>query len=616
MCARRRWVLVPEKLSPDGLALLRTTLDVDERRGLSAAELRGLIPDYEALLVRSETKVTSELLAAGKRLKVVARAGVGVDNVDVPAATKHGVIVVNSPVGNIGAAAEHTIALLMALARNVPDACLSLKAGKWERSRLVGIEVQKKTLGIIGLGKVGLTVARLAKGLGMTVIAYDPYASPSLAESQSIVLYDTLPLLLPLCDFVTIHTPLLASTRGMLSATELTLMKPGSRVLNVARGGTVDEAALLEALESGHIAGAALDVFTSEPPPFESTVVDRLIAHPRVVATPHLGASTVEAQENVSIDVCEQVLQILAGALPRSAVNAPIILPEEYRKLQPFVELVEKMGSLYTQHYSQSQLTGPRRRTVRNTFTLTYEGVLTSLSTTKPLFAALVKGLLAPISNNDGDGSINVNIVNAELIARERGIVISEQSARDVTSDYSSLVTLTAHPSPATPSAERRTNPFVETKTTTSAGIDEDAHIITGHISSNVPFISRLSHFSTSFVPSGHLLICRNYDSPGRIGLVGSLLGTEGVNINFMSVAAREQTAAPDADSRWAIDPAAENGGPGPEIEATIPSANGNGLVNESEALMILGVDRAVHAELQKQLMASGGVLSVSAVEL
>ena len=343
-------VLVPEKLSPDGLALLRTTLEVDERKGLSPAELIDIIPNCEALLVRSETKVTAELLAAAKRLKVVARAGVGVDNVDIPAATKLGIVVVNSPAGNIGAAAEHTIALMMALARNIPDACSSLKAGKWERSRLVGIEVQKKVLGIIGLGKVGLTVARLAKGLGMTVIAYDPYASPALAESHAIDLYDTLPSILPLCDFVTIHTPLLASTRGMISSIELSLMKPGSRILNVARGGTIDEDALLHSLETNHIFGAALDVFTSEPPPFDSTsTIDKLISHPRVISTPHLGASTVEAQENVSIDVCEQVLQILSGALPRSAVNAPIILPEEYKKLQPFVPLGRKDGqSLHT----------------------------------------------------------------------------------------------------------------------------------------------------------------------------------------------------------------------------------------------------------------------------
>ena len=611
-------VLAPEKLSPDGLALLRTTLEVDERKSLSAAELLEIIPNYEALLVRSETKVTAELLAAAKRLKVVARAGVGVDNVDIPAATKLGIVVVNSPSGNIGAAAEHTVALLMSLARNIPDACSSLKAGKWERSRLVGIEVQKKTLGILGLGKVGLTVARLAKGLGMTVLGYDPYASPAVAESHAIILYDTLPSILPLCDFVTIHTPLLASTRGMISSTELAQMKPDSRILNVARGGTIDEPSLLAALESGHIAGAALDVFTSEPPPFDdkTSVISQLISHPKVIATPHLGASTKEAQENVSIDVCEQVLQILSGALPRSAVNAPIILPEEYKQLQPFVHLVEKMGSLYTQHYSSRSA----NRRPRTQFTLTYEGQLTSLSTTKPLFAALVKGLLSPISDPTSS-SLSINIVNAELIARERGLLITEQSSRTISSDYSSLVTLIAHPPPSTPAVDRHPiNPFNSTPAATAPS-EEEEHIITGHITQSTPYISRLSHFSTSFIPSGHLLICRNYDSPGRIGRVGSLLGREGVNINFMAVAPKDKgeansstnaTEKEQAGSGKHLDGGFNNNTNTNGADATKPAPDDE----EQEALMILGVSRPVSSDVQRELLGEGGVVSVSAVTL
>ena len=288
--------------------------------------------------------------------------------VDVEAATKHGIIVVNSPSGNIGAAAEHTIALMLSMARNIPDGCASIKAGKWERSRLVGVEAKGKTLGIIGLGKVGLNVARMAHGLGMTLHGLDPYASPAIAAAAFVTLHTSLPSLLAVSDFLTIHTPLIASTRGMISSNELALMKKGSRILNVARGGMIDETALLAALESGHLAGAALDVFTSEPPASDSTAA-KLIAHPRVVATPHLGASTVEAQENVSIDVCSQTVAILAGELPRSAVNAPIILPEEYKKLQPFVQLVEKMGSLYTQHYGSLQAHGSG-----TSFDLIYEG--------------------------------------------------------------------------------------------------------------------------------------------------------------------------------------------------------------------------------------------------
>ncbi len=277
-------VLIPEKVSPDGLALLNESLEVHERQGLSADELHEIIGEYDALIVRSETKCTASLLAAGKKLRFVARAGVGVDNVDLDAATKLGIIVVNSPQGNINAAAEHTIALLMAVARNVGAASLSLKGGKWERSKLVGIEVKGKTLGILGLGKgtivlvfevaairadghlVGLTVARAAGGLGMRLSAFDPYANPALAASANVEILPTMDELFEQADFLTIHTPMIASTKGLIGSAELSKMKPTARVLNVARGGIVDESALLEALEAGTIAGAGIDVFTSEPP--------------------------------------------------------------------------------------------------------------------------------------------------------------------------------------------------------------------------------------------------------------------------------------------------------------------------------------------------------------
>ena len=585
-------VLSPEKLSADGLALLRASLDVDERQGLSPEQLLDIIPQYDALLVRSETKVTASLLGAAKRLKVVARAGVGVDNVDVPAATKLGIVVVNSPSGNIGAAAEHTVALLMAMARHIPDACASLKAGKWERSRLVGVELEGRTIGIIGLGKVGLLVARLARGLGMNVTALDPYASPAVAAAANVDLVTSLSELLPLSDFLTIHTPLIASTKGMISTTELSQMKPGSRILNVARGGTIDEVALLAALDSGHIAGAAIDVFTTEPPmrdPLSSAA--KLIAHPRCIATPHLGASTVEAQENVSIDVCEQVLQILAGDLPRSAVNAPLILPAEYKTLQPFVRLVEKMGSLYTQHFSS-----PKQAQPRNNFDLIYEGEVARMSNTKPLFAALIKGLTSSISD------ANVNIVNAELIANERGIFVNEQKSRDPpTHSYSSLVTLVARPPSRAPSSSRANTPssFFDASEVVAADGGRQ-HIISGHCSDNLPHISRVDRFSTSFVPDGTLLICHNYDSPGKIGVVGSILGREGVNINSMIV----------APASFAVQQ-----GPSPiksdgdiDVDSTPKST--------TEALMILGVDREVGIDVVKELVVGGGVLDVSSVTL
>ena len=572
-------ILCPEKLSPDGLVLLRETNDVDERKGLTVDQLIELIPAYDALLVRSETKVTAALLAAAKRLKVVARAGVGVDNVDVPAATKLGIVVVNSPSGNIQAAAEHTIALLFAMARNVPDACASTKGGKWERSRLVGVEIKGKTLGIIGLGKVGLIVARMARGLGMEVAAADPYASLAVAEAANVRLVASLADLLPMADFLTIHTPMLASTKGMLSHAEIAQMKKGTRVLNVARGGIIDEAALLAALDSGHLSGAAIDVFTSEPPTKDSeSVLGKLIAHPKCVCTPHLGASTVEAQENVSIDVCEQVLQILAGQLPRSAVNAPIILPADYMTLQPYVTLVEKMGSLYTQHF-----TSPKERPGRSSFDLIYEGEISTLSSTKPLFAALIKGLTSPISDAEG---FNVNIVNAEIVAKERGIFVNEQKSRDPSSQaYSSLITIIARPPSRAPSLDRLEQSSIMDRNASRA--ESRQHIISGYCSDRTPFISRIDRFSTSFKAEGTLLVCHNYDSPGKIGEVGKLLGKESVNINFMSVAPASYETH-DANV--------------PKIaEQTVRASTDVSKPKAStEALMILGVDREVDQHVVK----------------
>lgn len=411
----------------------------------------------------------------------------------------------------------------------------------------------------------------------MNVIAFDPYANQQLAAAASVTLMDSLDRLLPLADFFTIHTPLIAATKGMISAAELSTMKPTARVFNVARGGVYDEEALLEALNEGRIAGAGIDVFTSEPPAPDSSAA-KLVAHPKVVATPHLGASTVEAQENVSIDVCEQVLHILSGQLPRSAVNAPLILPDEYRTLQPFVTLVEKMGSLYTQHYSSRSR--HRAQDFRTTFDLTYEGALAALNTTKPLFAALVKGLLAPIT----EGSVNVNIVNAELVAKERGILINESRSREHPDEegYASILTLRARigrsssqpPTPGIPSAQ-------------GALISEQ--VIQGYVSHNTPYISRLDRFRANFVPEGNLLICRNFDSPGKIGVVGSKLGRAGVNINFMSVAPLEK---------------------GLELQGE-KAPNG-----DNEALMILGVDSPVGKEVIEELANEGGILEARVVTL
>ncbi|KAJ5759222.1 hypothetical protein N7520_006378 [Penicillium odoratum] len=525
-------VLVPEKLSPDGLALLRSSLEVDERKGLSAEQLLEIISNYEALLVRSETKVTAAVLQAAKRLK------------DAPASR-----VGNGSVEKVGVSALASVRTLY-----------------------------------LTFSAVGLTVARIAKGLGMTVHALDPYAPPAAAAAVSAILISSLPELLASADFLTIHTPLIASTRGMISDAELAQMKTGARILNVARGGTIDEAALLRALDSGHLAGAAIDVFTSEPPDSESTAA-KLIAHPRAIATPHLGASTVEAQENVSVDVCEQVLDILKGSLPRSAVNAPLILPEEYQKLQPFVYLVEKMGSLYTQHYASM----PGGSMARNTFDLIYRGEVASMNNTKPLFAALIKGLLQPITGAEG---FNVNIVNAELVARERGIFVSEQISRDPEDDssYSSLVTLVARP----PS---RTSSRAPSTTDSSAEAPQPhQRIISGTCSGGQPLITRLGRFEASFEAKGILLICENYDSPGKIGVVGSILGREGVNINSMTVSSVSSKLTST----------------GSNVELSAKDASS---VNK-EALMILGIDRVVQSHVTADLIKEGGVLSACAVTL
>ncbi|KAL1837463.1 hypothetical protein VTJ49DRAFT_3762 [Mycothermus thermophilus] len=561
-------ILVPEKLSPEGLSLLRSagfTVDAPTPRP-TPDELLRLIPTYHALIVRSETKVTAQVLsAAGPKLRVVARAGVGVDNIDVDAATKKGVVVVNSPSGNIVAAAEHTIALLLATARNVGRADAGMKEGKWERGKLVGVEVGGKTLGVVGFGKVGMKVARMAKGLGMNVVVFDPYASAEVARQAGVELRGELDAVVREVDFLTVHTPLLASTANLLGEKELKSMKPTARVLNVARGGVYNEEALLKALDEGWIAGAGLDVFTSEPP-VEGSVAARLAAHPKVVSTPHLGASTVEAQENVSMDVCKQVVTILSGGLPTAAVNAPLILPEEYRRLQPFVKLVERMGSLYTQHFAGERggMVGGRR------FELVYHGELAGVNNTRPLLAALVKGLVSSISDL---GGLDVNIVNATLVARERGIAIDEKHVRDgggaVVPTYASAVTL-------------------RSVSTDGSLEDEDGEqVIEGYVSGRAVYISKLGRFTANFQPQGTLLILHNYDEPGKIGNVGMVLGRHGVNISSMQVAPLHGGSV--------------NGG-GRSAESDDSSVADSESRAASEALMILGVKGDITQGLVEEL--------------
>ena len=489
-------VLVADPIAAEGMAYLRGFAQVDERHGMDAARLAEIVGAYDALVVRSETRVTAAVVAAGTKLRVIARAGVGVDNIDVEAASRQGVVVVNSPTGNIAAAAEHTVALLMALARHIPEASAALRTGKWERSRFVGTEIRGKTLGIVGLGKVGIEVARRAGegGLGMRLLAADPYASPDTARKLNAELV-ALDDLLPQADFVTVHTALTATTRGLIGADELARMKPTARIINCARGGVVEEAALLDALNAGRIAGAALDVFTKEPPA-EGTPARALIAHPCVVATPHLGASTEEAQVNVAVDVAEQIAEVLRGGAPRAAVNAPLILPETLRQLQPWMALIEKLGRLYTQLHP-----GPLRRAE-----LSISGEIAQYDT-RPLMAALIKGLLESVSE------AHVNLINAPILARDWGLEVVESRTTSA-EQYANLVTLRVSPD----------------------GPDAAPNLLAATITWGQERVVRVDQFATDFEPDGHILFARNVNRPGMIGRVGTILGDAGVNIGHMDV--------------------------------------------------------------------------------
>lgn len=498
-------VLVADPIAPEGLDILRGFGDVDVRTGLGADGLVAAIPDYDALVVRSETKVTADAINAAQRLRIIARAGVGVDNIDVEAATRRGVVVVNSPTGNIVAAAEHTVALLLAMARRIPAANEALRQGRWERSKFVGAEVRGKTLGIIGLGKVGSEVARRAgeSGLGMRLIAHDPYANPDNARKLNAEL-TSLDELLAESDFITVHTVLNSGTRGLISVEELAKMRPTARIINCARGGVVDEEALLDALRAGRIAGAALDVFSKEPP-FSVPALAELIARPDVVVTPHLGASTEEAQVSVAVDVAEQVRDVFAGAAPRAAVNAPLILPETLRQLEPWMALVEKLGKLYTQLHP-----GALKRAE-----LSVAGDIAEFDT-RPLTTALIKGLLEPVSE------AHVNLVNAQVVAREWGLEVTE-SRSTASEQYANLITLRVRPD----------------------GAAGEERILAGTITWGEERIVRVDRYSTDFTPRGHILLARNLDRPGMIGKVGVILGDAGINIAHMDVGPIAASMAP-----------------------------------------------------------------------
>jgi D-3-phosphoglycerate dehydrogenase len=476
-------ILVADPLAEDGLDRLRRAGEVTVVSQLAEAELILRIPEFDALVVRSETKVTALVLEAGRRLRVVGRAGVGVDNIDVPAATRKGILVVNAPRGNIVAAAEHTIALLFALARSVPQADASVKRGEWTRSKFVGTEIRGKTLGIIGLGNVGSEVAKRAHGLEMEVVAYDPVVSVERAELFNVELV-ALNDLLERSDFVTIHVPLVDANRHLIGAPELALMKPTARLVNTARGGIVDEAALLAALESGKLAAAAADVFENEP-----AGDSPLFKLPNFIATPHIAASTVEAQVSVAFDVAEEVAAVLAGDLPRYAVNAPALPPEELVFLRPFALLTERLASLH------GQLFGGRVGAIE----LEFEGEVAEHDINL-LVAAAIRGVLQPFTED------RINAVNARLIASSRGVKLIERRS-PAHGSYASLVTLRMH-----------------------------GHELAGTVLMGEPRAVRIDSFRVDLVPEGRFLVSRHEDRPGVVGSFGTILGKHDVNIASMQV--------------------------------------------------------------------------------
>ena len=490
---RRPRILIADPVAPEGIELLRAIGEVEVKTGQAADALVASIENYDALVVRSETKVTRAILEAGTRLQVVGRAGVGVDNIDLEAATERGVIVVNAPQGNTIAAAEHTIALLMALARHIPQADASMRAGKWDRKTYVGPEVRGKTLGIIGLGPIGSEVARRGVGLDMRVLAHDPYVAEERVRSLGAEPAD-FETLISVADFISVHVPMTAATRGMISTDQIARMKEGVRLLNVARGGIIDEAALAEAVKAGKVAGAAVDVFTAEPIDPQNP----LLGDPRIITTPHLGASTAEAQERVAVDVAEQIVDVLGGRPARYAVNAPMLAPETLKVVGPYMAVAEIVGTVATQ-----LVTGKLK-----SIELEYLGEIAEYDTT-PLKASVIRGLLKPISEE------TVNIVNANVIAQSRGWDIAEQQ-RTSHAVFNNLVNL---------------------KVITS----DDEVTVSGTVVHDHAHIVLINGLDVDLAPERgtYLLACDNEDRPGMIGRVGTLLGEFDINIQSMQVGRR-----------------------------------------------------------------------------
>ena len=490
-------VLIADELSPRALAIFRERgVDADVNTGLSPDKLLAIIGDYEGLAVRSATKVTAKVLAAAGKLKVVGRAGIGVDNIDLPAATQHGVCVMNTPFGNSITTAEHAVAMLMALAREIPQADRSTQAGKWEKSRFIGIELYGKTLGIVGCGNIGAVVADRAQGLKMRVIAYDPYLSPERAAALNVEKVE-LDELLARADFITLHTPLTEHTRGIINAAALAKCRTGVRIVNCARGGLIDEGDLKAALDSGQVAGAALDVFAVEP-----AKDNVLFGHPRLVATPHLGAATTEAQENVALQIAEQMSDYLLVGAITNALNMPSVSAEEAPKLRPYMKLAEELGSF------AGQLTEAGIEKV----TIEYEGHVASLNT-RPLTAIALEGLLRPQMDS-------VNMVNAPLVAKERNIQVSEVR-HERPGDYQTLIRVEV-------TAKGRTRDVAGTL-----------------FADHRPRVVQIKGIKVEAELGPHMLYVTNADKPGFIGRLGTVLGDAAINIATFHLG----RSAPGADA-------------------------------------------------------------------
>jgi len=477
-------VLLSDALGPEGLARLneQPDLEIEAKPGLAPDELCRIIGDFDALIVRSGTKVTAKVLEHAKKLRVIGRAGIGVDNVDVDAATKRGIVVMNTPGGSNVTTAEHAIAMLMALTRNIPQAVAAVRAGKWPRN-LLGAEVCNKTLGVIGLGNIGTIVAERAVGLRMKVIGYDPFVTAETAARIGVELV-TLEQMYPRADYITIHTPLIPETRGLIGRDAIAKMKKGVRIVNCARGGIVDEAALADAIKSGHVAGAALDVLEQEPPAADNP----LLQLEQVICTPHLGAQTGEAQVNVAIAIAQQVAEFLTKGTIQNAVNAPSLSPEVLQVLRPYLRLAEKLGGLAAQLGRET----PTEITI-------YPSGETADREVKPLTTAVLRGLL----ERSAEG---VNYVNAPAMARDRGIRVVQSK---------------------TPHAGAYRN-AIGVKVETAAGATRVAGAV---FDADTIRVTQINDFKLEAVPEGYVLLLHNKDVPGVVGRVGTLLGENGINI-------------------------------------------------------------------------------------